>query len=153
RFVDTLGRDTPTRLYLENGDGIFHQIAAVAPLGDSGREGVLVPVAPMDRDSVRAQVGPELSSTAGTPGYQIPTSVLQEGATLFVFNRQLALFILAFDGPPPEIPSGTVRVNPAVALLNAASDLCGTGASHFAFNDSNGLALAALDIRYGQEGR
>ena len=153
RFVDTLGRDTPTRLYLENGDGVFHQVAAVAPLGDSGREGALVPVAPMDRASVRAQVGPELSSTPGTPGYQIPTSVLYEGATLFVFNRQLALFILAFDGPPPALPSGIVRVNPSVALLNGASDLCGTAASHFAFSDSSGNALAALDIRYGQEGR
>src|SRR5262249_29666585 len=152
RFVDTLGRDTPTRLYLENGDGIFHQIAAVPALGDSGREGVMVPVAPMDRDSVRAQVGPELSSTPGTPGYQIPTSVLAEGATLFVFNRQLALFILAYDGPPAAIPSGTVRVNPSVALLNGAADLCGTAASHFAFSDASGHALAAPHIPFGPEG-
>src|SRR5262249_19186906 len=83
----------------------------------------------------------------------IPTSVLAEGATLFVFNRQLALFILAYDGPPAAIPSGTVRVNPSVALLNAAADLCGTAASHFAFSDASGPALAALDSRFGQEGR
>src|SRR5262249_16932495 len=47
----------------------------------------------------------------------------------------------------------TVRVNPSVALLNAAADLCGTAASHFAFSDASGHALAALDIRFGQEGR
>src|SRR5262249_40516240 len=120
RFIDMLGKDTPTRLYVEQDDGSFAQVAAVSPFGRSGPEGIEIATPGMARSSVRLQVGPELSSAAGTPGYQVPTAVLSEGATLLVFNRLLALQFVRSDGPPPEIPSigndpaGMIRINPNI---------------------------------------
>jgi hypothetical protein len=157
RFVDTLAKDTPTRLFLERRDGVFVQLAAVDPLGDSGPDGVLVAV-PGDRPSVRVEVGAELSSGTGTPGYQIPSAVLKEGATLFVLNRLLALWLIDKDGPVAVTvaagdPPGTIRVNPSVAVLNAVPDLCATGASRFSFSDASNRPIAALDVRFGSESR
>jgi hypothetical protein len=120
---------------------------------------VALAAAPAGTSTVRVQVGPELSGTAGVPGYQLPAALLQPGREWIVLNRQLALWILGPDGaasevvPPPGDPAGTVRVNPSVSLLNGAPALCGSGVSHFVFSDGTGPALGALDVRFGLEAR
>jgi hypothetical protein len=148
RFVDTLGRDDPTRLYWEQPDGSFRQVAAVAPYGESGAEGVLVATPPPTQKSVRVQVGPELSSAVGKPGYQLPPAMLGDGAQLLVLAELLTVWIIDMDGTVAQI-----RINPSLAVLAAVPDICGTGTSHFAFADSDGSALATLDITFGLEKR
>lgn len=145
RFVDTAGQDTPTRLFVEGADGLMHQLAAVAALGDSGPAGVLL--AAPTKDTQRIEVGPELSGAPGVPGYELPSSSLGAGQKLFLFHQVLSVVILDEKSAVAE-----VKLNPSVALVNGLADACGTGAAHLSVGAS-GQELAAVDVRFGLEAR
>ena len=152
RFVDTSGAPPPIRLFMEQPDGTFPQIAAVDPLGGSAAPGVLVAAPPPGTETVNVQVDAELVATPekGTPGYEIPAAQLRAGAKLFVFSTLTPTFQVVLVGEGQDAPFRVTR-NPTVTVFNAVPDLCAGNAvgAHMAFRDGAGKIVGAVDAQFG----